>query len=377
MPSEHALLSSSSSKRWLNCPPSARLCEAVEDSPSPYAEEGTDAHTLCQYKLELALGMNPENPVENLTYYNQEMDECAENYKDYVLEVLEEIKQTCSDPLIFIEQKLDYSKWVEGGFGTGDCVIVADGVMHIIDYKHGKGVKVDSQDNPQMKLYALGALAIFDGIYDINSISMTIFQPRLANVSERVISKDELLDWAENILVPKAKLAYEGKGDFVCGEWCQFCKVKQTCRKRAEANMQLAKFDFQKPPLIEDSEIEEILPRLDALAAWVEDIKAYALAQALSGHKWKGYKVVEGRANRKYTDEKAVAATVSSAGYDPFEKKLLGITEMQKMLGKNKFEELLSSLVIKPQGKPTLAPDSDKRPEFTTAKAEFNDNTED
>lgn len=374
MPDKHALLSSSSAHRWLNCQPSARLCEAIEDTPSDYAIEGTDAHSLCEYKLKKALDIECTDPTENLTYYNEKMDESAEGYKDLILEVLEEIKKDgCKDPIVLIEQKLDFSKWVPEGFGTGDCVIVADKKLYVVDFKFGKGVMVSAHENPQMMLYGLGALELFDALYDIDKVHLIIYQPRLSNVSEYEMSKEDLLKWADEVLVPKAKLAYEGRGEFACGEWCQFCKVRSTCRKRAEASLALAAFDFKKPPLLENSEIEEILPKLDQMTSWAEDIKAYALGMALSGHKWKGWKVVEGRSIRKYKDEKLVASTVASEGYDPFEKKLLGITEMQKLLGKTKFEEILGGLVIKPQGKPALVKESDKRPEFMPATADFVD----
>ena len=366
---KHALLSASSSHRWLNCPPSARLCEGYEDKGSEYAQEGTDAHSLCEHKLKLALGMETTDPTENLSFYNEEMEQCACDYAAYVLELVEEAKKICKDPVVLIEQRLDFSRFVAEGFGTGDCVIIADGTLYIVDYKHGKGVEVSAEGNPQMMLYALGALELFDGIYDIDTVRMAIFQPRRENVSVCVMAKDDLLQWAYNDLMAKAKLAYEGGGEFDCGDWCRFCKAKAACRKRAEYNLELAKYDFVMPDTLEDAEIAAILEKADELAAWAADVKEFALQQALGGVKYAGFKVVEGRSNRKYTNEDAVADTVKKAGYDPYEPKLLGITAMEKLLGKKQFAKLLSGLVEKPQGKPALVPESDKRQEMNIDKA--------
>lgn len=370
-PKGHALLSASSSHRWLNCPPSARLCENYDDKGSDFAAEGTDAHALCEFRLQEALGIEAANPIENLTWYNEDMENCAASYASYIMEIVQRLKISNADPVVLIEQHLDYSKFVREGFGTGDCIIIADGELHIIDYKHGRGVLVEAENNPQMQLYALGALEIFDGIYDIDTVVMTIFQPRRENISTFSLSKEELYTWAENTLKPIADLAYNGEGQYNCGEWCQFCKAKTDCRKRAEVNMSLAKYDFIDPPLLTDEEIEDVLSKVDNLVSWANDVKEFAFQAAMSGKAWKGWKLVEGRAVRKYVNEDAVAVTVSEAGYDPYEKKLLGLTEMQKRLGKAKFEELLGNLVHRPQGKPTLVPESDKRPAITTAKADF------
>lgn len=368
---KHAVLSASSSHRWINCPPSAKLCEMYEDKESDYAVEGTEAHALCECKLKKALNMSAENPLPTLTRYDEEMEECANGYAQYALEALEMTKQTCKDPIVLIEQKLDFSKYVEGGFGTGDCVIVADKTLHIIDFKYGQGVLVEASENPQMMLYALGALELFDGIYDIQSVKMTIYQPRRENISESSLRKDELLKWAEEVLKPAAKTAYTGGGEFACGEWCRFCKAKYECRKRAEYNLDIAKMDFRRPPLLEDDEIETVLFKLDELLSWASDIKDYALQAALGGKEWKGWKLVEGRSNRRYTDENLAAQKVTEAGFDPFEHKVMGITAMEKTLGKTKFNELLGGLIEKPQGKPALVPDSDKRPAINTAKNDF------
>ncbi len=367
----HAVLSASSSERWLHCPPSARLCESYEDKGSDYAAEGTDAHELCEYKLRKALGMEAQDPTENLTWFNEEMADCANGYAAYVLEQVEAAKQTCADPVVLIEQRVDFSRWVESGYGTADCIIIADGTLQIIDYKHGLGVLVSAEENPQMQCYALGALELFDDIYDIASVRMTIYQPRRDNVSTYEISKDELYRWADEVLKPTADLAFAGDGNFLCGEWCGFCKAKHDCRARVDANMELARYDFKLPPLLTDEEVEEILSRVDDFIAWASDIKDYALQQAISGKEWNGWKLVEGRSNRKYTNETAVAGAVTDAGFDPYERKVLGVTAMQKLLGKSRFEELLAAYIEKSQGKPTLVPESDKRPAMNTAKNDF------
>ncbi|MPM06361.1 hypothetical protein SDC9_52660 [bioreactor metagenome] len=370
-PKGHAILSASSSDRWLHCPPSARLCESYDDKGSDYAAEGTDAHALCEYKLRRALGMDVKDPTEDLTWFNEEMADCATDYAAYILEQVETAKQTCVDPVVLIEQRVDFSRWVESGFGTADCIIIADGTLQICDYKHGLGVLVSAENNPQMQCYALGALELFDGIYDIDTVRMTIYQPRRDNVSTYELSKDELFRWADEVLKPTADLAFTGNGNFLCGEWCGFCKAKHDCRARADANMELARYDFKLPPLLTDEEVEEILARIDDLVAWATDIKEYALQQAVSGKAWNGWKLIEGRSNRRYTNEIAVADAVSDAGFDPYERKILGVTAMQKLLGKSRFDELLATYIEKPQGKPTLVPESDKRPVMNTAKNDF------
>lgn len=375
---KHAYLSASASHRWLACPPSAKLCANIPDQASEYAQQGTDCHELCAYLIEKALGREVIDPTDNLTYYDAEMQNCAEEYRNYVLEQIEAAKEFCKDPQVMIEQRLDFSRWVENGFGTGDCVIVADEVLQIIDYKHGLGVLVSAGDdehggNSQMMCYALGALEVFGDIYDINQIKMTIFQPRRENISTYTISRDNLLKWANEVLAPTAQLAYVGEGEFKAGDHCTFCKVKATCRKRAEYNLELAKYDFEMPATLDDTEIAAILEKVDEMISWGNDIKEYALKLAQSGVHFEGWKVVEGRSNRKYTDEAAVAFAVKDAGFDPYEKKLLGVTAMSALLGKKKFEELLGGLIYKPPGKPALVPESDKRPAMNTAIEDFNE----
>lgn len=371
MATKHAILSASSSHRWLVCPPSALECAHIPDVASSFAKQGTEAHALGEYKVLTALGHAVTNPTSTLQTYDAEMEQCTEDYAQYVLEQIAITKQSCKDPLVLIEQRLDFSKWVPDGFGTGDCVIVADDKLTIIDYKHGLGVLVDAERNPQMMCYALGALALFDGIYDIQTVSMTIFQPRRENVSTFEMTKADLMDWAETVLRPIAELASKGEGEYVAGEHCRFCKIKATCRKRAEQNLLLAQYDFAPPSKLNDEEIEIVLGHVDELVNWAGDVKDHALQQAVAGKVWNGWKLVEGRSNRRYTDEAAVADAVERAGYDPYEHKLLGITAMSKVLGKKQFEELLAGFVEKPQGKPVLVPESDKRPPMNTAADDF------
>ena len=366
----HAVLSASSSSRWLACPPSAQLCAALPDTVTDYAREGTCAHELAEYKVQKLLGNPAPNPAENLDFYDTEMEDRTDSYAQYIAELL----ATLQEPMVLVEQRLDFSRHVPSGFGTGDCVIVADSVLTVIDFKYGKGVAVSADHNSQMMLYALGALELFDALYDIAEIRMVIFQPRIQNLSECTLSLPELLHWAETELKPKAELAAKGEGDFCAGEHCRFCKVKATCRKRAEYNLQLAKYDFAMPDKLTDTEIETILATADQLTAWVADVKEYALRQALSGKQWHGYKVVAGKSNRKYTNPAAVAEAVQAYGKNPYkEPELLGVTAMEQLLGRTQFEALLGSLTEKPQGKPTLVPYSDKRPAWSNAQEDFNE----
>ena len=366
----HAVLSASSSSRWLACPPSAQLCAALPDTVTDYAREGTCAHELAEYKVQRLLGNPASNPTENLDFYDTEMEDCTDSYAQYIAEQL----STLQEPMVLVEQRLDFSRYVPDGFGTGDCVIVAENVLTVIDFKYGKGVAVSADHNSQMMLYALGALELFDALYDIAEIRMVIFQPRIQNLSECTLPLSELLHWAETELKPKAALAARGEGDFCAGEHCRFCKVKATCRKRAEYNLQLAKYDFAMPDKLTDTEIETILATADQLTAWVADVKEYALRQALSGKQWHGYKVVAGKSNRKYTNPAAVAEAVQSYGKNPYkEPELLGVTAMEQLLGRTQFEALLGNLTEKPQGKPTLVPYSDKRPAWSNAQEDFNE----
>ena len=376
-PSKHAVLSASSSHRWLNCSPSARLEQEFEDRETEAAAEGTAAHALCEHKLRRALKMQSRKPISK--YDCEEMDTHTDNYVQFVLETISQAKEHCADPIINIEQRLDFSCYVPHGFGTGDCIIIADKTLHIIDFKYGQGVLVEAEQNPQMMLYALGALRIYDTLYDIEDVAMTIYQPRRENISTWTITVSNLLSWAENELVPKAKLAFDGRGEYMPGPWCTFCKAAVKCRARAEEKLALAQYEFAQPPLLTDAEIEEILGKLDDLTRWADEIKSYAQDAALNhGKQWHGYKVVEGRSVRKYSDEEAVIEAANAAGYhDIFRKTLLPITEMEKLMGKQEFAEVLSGLIIKPAGKPTLVPITDKRPAMPKANIDFNEIQED
>ncbi|MCG7329931.1 DUF2800 domain-containing protein [Streptococcus cristatus] len=367
----HALLSASSASRWIACPPSVRLTEGLEDQISSFAQEGTDAHELCAYLVDEILGRKARDPTAELTYYSEEMQECAEDYRNFVMEQVEKAKTYSRDPTVLIEQRLDFSKWVPEGFGTGDCVIVADGLLQVIDYKHGLGVLVSADHNAQMMCYSLGALDMFEELYEIETVTMTIFQPRRGNISTFEMTKDELLVWAEKELAPKAQLAYKGQGEMQSGKHCQFCKLKAVCRKRAEDNLALAKMEFADPSTLDAQDIAEILPKIDQLTSWANDVKAYAFEEATSGRTIPGYKLVEGRSTRKFTDESKVAQAVLDIGLDPYEKKLLTITAMTKLLGKKQFNDLLGGLIFKPSGKPQLVPIDDSRQEMNLATNDF------
>lgn len=344
----------------------------MDDTGSDYAREGTEAHALGEFLLRTALGEETTDPRPTFKYYCDEMQECAEGYRDAVLEIYETVKRTCADAVISIEQRIDFSDYVEGGFGTSDAVVLGDGHMYVIDYKHGKGVPVsaegtDGTGNPQLLCYGLGAYLAFSPLYEINEITLVVYQPRISNYSHFTLTPDALLSWAENILRPAGEMAIHGEGDYSVGPWCRFCRAKEICRKRAEENLSLSRYDFARPDTLEDDEINIILGKLDDLTSWAEDVKNYALRRALEGYAWDDWKLVEGRANRKYSNEEKVAEKVTEAGYDPYERKLLGITAMEKMLGKTQFKELLTPLVIKPSGKPTLVSRADKRPEMISS----------
>lgn len=366
----HALLSASASKRWLNCTPSARLETQFSDDESPYAAEGTAAHALAEHKLKRALKRRSKRPVS--VYDCDEMEECTDDYVSYIMEQVQEAELCCTDPVVLIEQHLNYSRYVEGGFGTGDCLIVADGILSVVDLKYGKGLLVEADNNPQMMLYALGALELFDVIYDIERIRMTIYQPRLENISIWEIPVEELQSWVEEVLVPKARLAARGEGEYCSGSWCRFCKARNQCRARAESFLKLVQMEFRPPALLEEGEIAEVLSVADELAKWAADVYSFATDEAIvRGRQWSGFKLVEGRSNRKYTSEEDVAEAAKTAGYmDIYKSSLIGITEMEKLLGKKQFQEILGGLVYKPQGKITLVPESDKRQPVETATAE-------
>nr|DAF86010.1 MAG TPA: Protein of unknown function (DUF2800) [Siphoviridae sp. ctr0c13] len=372
---KHAVLSASSAHRWLNCLPSARLELEFEDTSGEAAKEGTAAHALCEHKLKKALRQRSKRPVSE--YDSDEMEECSDAYVDFVIEQVEAARRTCKDPIVLIEQRLNFTDYVPEGFGTGDCIIISDEKLQIVDFKYGMGILVEAEDNPQMKLYALGALELYDALYDIKEVSMTIFQPRRENVSTWTVPVEKLKNWAENVLKPKAQMAYNGEGEYLPGEWCTFCRAAVRCRARAEEKLKLAQSEFRFPPLLTDAEIEEILSVLPDLTRWANKITNYAIDATINhGKEWNGFKVVEGRSVRKYRDEEKVAEAAIEAGYkDIYRKSLVTLTEMQKLMGKAKFEEVLGGLIDKPPGKPTLVPNTDKRPAMNVTNAinEFNE----
>lgn len=381
----HALLSASGSKRWMNCPPSAQLEQDFEEKTSEFALEGTFAHELSELHLMLyneditkQTFTRRMNKAKKDKWYSEEMSDYVQVYVDLVIERINEVKAKTKDAVVLLEQRLDFSEWVPQGFGTGDVVLIADGTLEVIDLKYGKGVPVSAEDNPQMKLYALGGINQFGFLYDIETVKMTIVQPRLDSVSTDEIKVDKLLEWANRTVKPLADMAMAGEGEFNAkGDHCRFCRAKAICRARADENLEMAKHEFKNPPLLSHDEVAEILSKAEELQKWAKDIQDYAFEQAEKhGVKFCGWKLVEGRSNRKYTDENEVAKTLSTEGYkedDIYTKKLLGITAMEKKVGKKKFNELLSDLVIKPNGKPTLVPETDKRPELNSTASAVED----
>lgn len=370
---EHALLSASGASRWMKCPPSARLEEMVEDEASEYAKEGSFAHTLAELMLSYHLGdltraqYNKElKEMKKNHFYSDDMDQFIGAYVELAIEKINEAKAHTKDPVVMIEMRLDYSPWVPEGFGTGDLVLVANEVLEIVDLKFGKGIKVSAVDNPQMRLYALGALNQYDCLYDIRKVKATICQPRLDNISTEELEVEELLDWAENEVRPKAELAWKGEGNFQSGEHCVFCKIKATCRARADENLKLACMDFKEPPLLNDDEIVEVLTKIDELKKWASDVEAFALSAAVNdGKDWPGLKLVEGRRSRRYSSETEVAEKLLDAGYSEdkiYSKSLLSLTKLEKSLGKKVFEEIIGDLIESPPGKLKLVPVDDKRP---------------
>ncbi len=372
----HAILSASASKRWLSCPPSARLERKFPDRAGEAAREGTLAHALAETRIRRYLDEITETEetqcikaIRDDALYAPEMDEYVSEYVDLCIE-----KINAAQGLALVEERLDFSRWVKHGFGTGDMVILGDGVLEIVDLKYGKGVPVPAEGNPQMQLYALGAIEQYGCIYDFDHVRMSIFQPRNGGLSTHLIPVDNLLAWGEEIK-PIAELAYAGKGEFRAGEHCRFCKAAAQCKTLSEYNMEIAKLEFQDADLLTDEEVSLVLSHVDGLVRYAEKIKTWALGEALNGHKWPGFKVVEGRSNRRITDEVKASKLLRKAGYgdDVIYKplKMQGITELEKALTKKKFTTLLGSVVEKPPGKPTLVPEEDERPEYDSAKNEF------
>lgn len=378
----HAVLSPSSASRWLSCTPSARLEMQYPDKAGDYAKEGTLAHEFGELRLRRYSGEidNAEwtkktSVLVKDSLYSESLEEYAGGYADFVWEKYQLAQKTTSDAVLRIEEKIDLTAYVPEGFGTGDAVILADGTMEIIDLKYGKGVQVSAVENKQMMLYALGALDMFGFMYAIHTVRMTIYQPRLDNVSEWEMPVEELLMWGMNELAPRAKMAFAGEGSFNPGKHCQFCRAKAQCRALAEKNMEVARHEFDDASLLSDAEISKVLEQMDIIKNWMSAVEEYALQAALNGKAFPGFKLVEGRSNRKYVDEKKVADRLIENGYksdliyEPA--KLKTITAMEKLVTKKAFTAILGDLIIKPQGKPTLVPVSDKRQEWNSAENDF------
>lgn len=379
---KHAILSASGASRWMACTPSAVLEQQFENKSSVFAEEGTLAHELGELTLKLNLGEITKRTfnskfkkIQENKLYSADMPDYVQTYVDTCLERVSEAKATTPDALFKIEQRLDFSEWVPDGFGTGDFVIIADGTMEVCDLKYGKGVPVSANNNKQMMLYALGAIAEFNFLYDIQKVRMTIIQPRLDNISTFEVTTEDLLKWAEDYVRPRAELAIKGKGEFCAGDHCKFCRAKAVCRARAEKNMELAKYDFEEPSLLDNNDVAYILSKVDELVNWAGDVKDFALEQALNGEEYDGFKVVEGRSNRKYADTEAIVEILRDNNFndpDIFKpSELITLTNMEKLVGKKKLTELIGDYIVKPPGKPTLVPITDKREPYNPAKADF------
>lgn len=372
MPDVHALLSASAAKRWINCPPSVRLTENMPDTASEFAAEGTLAHALAELKLRRKFEVMAKSKytkafdtIKADPLYTPEMDSYTDEYLDYILTIAHRYDKT--KPYVVIEKQLNYSHIAKDGFGTSDCVLLCKNDLHIIDFKYGKGVPVSAEDNPQLKLYALGAVAEYSFLYNIENVFLHIIQPRVPDgTSSWEISAADLTAWGESIK-PIAEMAYNGQGEFKCGDWCRFCKAKATCRARTENFFTLEENAKIPKELLSDSEIGEVLKKAQTLKSWVEDLEEYALNAILSGSDISGWKVVEGRSNRKISDIDGAFEILKSNGYDEallYERKPITLTDLEKLVTKKKLTELIGDKIIKPQGKPTLAPADDKRKDF-------------
>lgn len=370
----HAILSASASSRWLHCTPSARLERKFPDASSPYALEGSRAHERAEYFLNRFLKTGDSNV---LIREDVEMNDAVQAYVNICVEKINEARTASPDAQIKVEQRLNFSRWVPEGFGTGDTVMVSDKYFEIVDLKYGKGVPVSAINNSQMRLYALGMYEAFGYLYGADEVRMTIVQPRLDSVSTETISVDDLLTWGEEVK-KKAKIAFAGKGDFCAGNHCRFCKARNTCRAHAEYELKNVKEDLQTAEL-EDFEISDILLRAKGIKTWLDGLESYALRKALDGYDWPGMKLVEGRSNRKITDDVIAANNLMNAGFGAEEiykpQALRSITDLEKLCGKKMFSELMSGVIEKPPGKPTLVSADDKRQaiELQNVKNDFDE----
>jgi len=379
----HAKLSASGSAKWLVCTPSAHLEDQFLDEDTEFSAEGTFAHGVFAYRMEVALNQRPADTeivaaFHANKYWSQELSDYVQQTVEFAMDRVAEAKARCKDPVILVEQRLNFSRWVPEGFGTGDLVIITDGLVEVLDLKYGKGIPVSAFENSQMRLYGLGGYNELSHLYDITHVRTTVMQPRLDNWGSEDLTVEELLRWADDVVVPAAKLAWEGKGQFVAGEHCSdgFCKARFTCKARNDQSMEIARREFSllAPELLTTEQVCQVLDKADAAIKWLKDVQEFAFTQAERGVHIPGYKLVEGRSNRKYVNQDKVAAKLIESGFPEaviYERSLLGITAMEKAIGKKKFAELLEKgdepLIEKPQGKPTLVPESDKRSAINAA----------
>lgn len=384
MPEIHAKLSASGAKRWLGCTMSPAMEDGIKDTTSVFAEEGTAAHSLAELKLQFETGKITKRTYttrynkfkKNNEYYSPSMDDYVDEYVALVLEHLNELP----DATIELEVRVDFSEWVPEGFGTSDVCIIGDGIIEVIDLKYGKGIPVKAEQNPQIMLYGLGAYAAYDMIYDFETVRMTIVQPRLGDISTYELSVTDLLTWANEVVKPKAKLAMNGEGEFFPSEeTCQWCKARAFCKARADKNLEIAKYEFEDPNSLSPNDISDILEQAKEIETWLKDVQEYSLVQVRDhGEKIPGWKLVEGRSNRKITDEEGLIFVLEANDYDDEDilkpRTLQPITKLEKLIGKKQFTELAGDLIIKPEGKPVLVRESDKRPELSSvasAKEDF------
>lgn len=367
----HALLSASGAHRWLNCTASARLEENMEDTTSCYAKEGTVAHALAEallLKKDKEIKLIKKNPL----FYEGMIEEVSE-YVEYCNERFNEMLKADSAAIMEVESRLDLSAYIPGGFGTGDCIIIGNGMLEIIDLKFGKGVEVSPVENPQFMLYALGALEEFGFLYDIDKVRMTVAQVRLQGIESYDMKVKDLKFWGTSVVIPKAEEAYKGGIEPSPGNWCMFCKFKNKCKKRTEfLQNQVKKYkDYE----LTMQEIAEVLDLSKDIQSWLTDLTDYALEEALKGTTIPGYKVVEGRSNRKIKDEDGLAKVLLAENYTADQiykpKAIETITNLEKLLGKKQFTQLCNDYVEKPAGKPTLVPESDKRPPLNAVENDF------
>lgn len=373
MPDVHARLNPSSAERWIHCPGSVALSEQC---PSPgsskYADEGTKAHSIAEAKLRQIIGEISLRELEKIIKKHKpdgEMEEATDFYRDQVVEIL---AAAGKDAELMVEQRFSLNRWAPESFGTSDAVVIGNGKIEVIDLKYGKGVKVSAKGNPQLRMYGAGAANLFERMYDFDTVRMTIIQPRLDHVSTEELPLSELMDWMKDVVKPAAREAYDGTGEIDAGDWCRWCPAKALCRKRAEKNLELAKMEFRSPDLLSPDEIGDVLRQAEDLSKWTSDVQAYALEQALAGEHFDGWKLVEGRSNRTITDQIKAAELLKAAGFDEailFKHELYGITQLEKNCGKKKLTEVIGELIEKPQGKPVLVPESDKREELNSADA--------